>query len=95
MGECKAKKSAQATWTDLLPVAAQVNLEQALKLEKIKKHIPAHEIAINLSQNVLCQEHFGVHAPVVLASSTHIWGVMRGRPYTACASWLGLGLCLL
>ena len=34
-----------------------------------------------------CKEHFGAFAPVLLASITYLWGVLRGRPYTATVSW--------
>ncbi|CAK9056929.1 unnamed protein product [Durusdinium trenchii] len=87
--EQEAKKTVHSAWLDLLPVAAGVHLQSALKLEKVRAALarsPAiamREVAINLSQNPLCQEHFGSVAPVVLASSTCIWGVLQGRPYTA------------
>ena len=35
-----------------------------------------------------CEEHFGAVAPVLLASITYLWGVLRGRPYTASVSWM-------
>ncbi len=75
---------------DLLPVAAGVHLQSALKLDKVRALLSGprpREVAINLSQNPLCQEHFGDTAPVVLASTTTVWGVLAGRPYTAKATW--------
>ena len=83
----EAKKTQRSEWKDLLPVAAQVNLQCAMTLDKIKGFIPHSEVAINLSQNVLRQEHFGSVAPVLLASTSLLWGVIRGRPYTSTVSW--------
>lgn len=90
----QAKKSPNSEWQDLLPVAAGVHLQSALKLDKVRSLLTGprpREVAINLSQNPLCQEHFGDTAPVVLASTTTVWGVLAGRPYTAKATWAGAG----
>lgn len=37
------------------------------------------------------KEHFGATVPVLLASITHLWGIQRGRPFTATDAWLEFG----
>ena len=65
-------------------MSAYVNLRQARELDKLKCLIPTNEVAINLDQNVThSSSHWGIFMPVVLASVSHLWGIMKGRPYTA------------
>lgn len=49
----KAKKATQTDWKDLLPVAAHMNLQAALKLPRMRALLQSSaEVAINLDQNV-------------------------------------------
>ena len=53
----EAKKSVQAEWQDLLPVAAQMNLKTALKLPRMQHLLKnSSEVAINLDQDVCVQD---------------------------------------
>ena len=82
--DCQAQRSRDEEWPDLLPMSAYVNLRQARELDKLKCLIPTNEVAINLDQNVThSSSHWGIFMPVVLASVSHLWGIMKGRPYTA------------
>lgn len=59
-------------------------------MEKVREALlQSREVAINLSQNPLVQEHLGQIAPVLLASSTTIWGILQGRPF--CPKDTGVG----
>ena len=79
----EAKRSRDEEWTALLPVAAAVNLRNALQMKGIKEKVPRSEVAINLDQDVMfANGHWGTTVPVILASISHLWGVVRGRPYT-------------
>lgn len=53
----EAKKSIQCDWQDLLPVAAQMNLKAALKLQRMQQLLKnSSEVAINLDQDVGVQD---------------------------------------
>eukprot|EP00435_Cladocopium_sp_Y103_P017572 s47_g4.t1 len=58
--QAEAKKSVQADWQDLLPVAAQMNLKAAVKLPRMKQLLAnSSEVAINLDQDVNVQDRRG------------------------------------
>lgn len=46
----------------------------------IGQHI---EVAANLDQNPQFQEHYGKHMPVLLASMSNMFALLRGRLFTA------------
>ena len=54
--ETEAKKSVHSSFADLLPVAAQVNLSNALEFPRLREMLHScKEVAINLDQDVFVQ----------------------------------------
>lgn len=64
-----------------------MNLQQARQLPEIRAMLGKKEVCVNLDQNVLVQKHFGSVAPVLLASTSHLWAMLHHRPYTARVTW--------
>ena len=60
-----------------------MHLAQLLELPYVQKAMQeGKEITANLDQNPLLFDHHGRHVPVVLASTSHMWGALRARPMT-------------
>lgn len=78
-----AFKSIKCSFSDILPIGHQSNLGCALKIDWISERLAQRrEVAINLDQHVLHQQHAGHHMPVILASTNIMYGLLCGRPYT-------------
>ena len=77
---------AGAPW--LVPPVRQVNLDAVRGMEKIKEKLKVQtEIAVNLDQDPHVQEHMGSDMPVLLASLSTMYALLRDRPFTALETW--------
>ena len=74
------------SWEDLLPVSARAHLCKIKSLDEIKQvlQVQTCELAANLDQDIEhSTSHVGKHLPVILASTTYMWALLRNRPFTA------------
>lgn len=68
----------------------EVHLDNLCKLAYVEKAMMERkEVTANLDQNPLLFDHHGRDVPVVLASISYMWGVLRSRPMT----WKDRVLC--
>ncbi|CAE7731277.1 hhaIM [Symbiodinium sp. CCMP2456] len=74
------------SWEDLLPVSARAHLGNIKSLDEIKQVLQGQtcEVGANLDQDIEhSTSHVGKHLPVILASTTYMWALLRNRPFTA------------
>ena len=78
-----AQRSPKEEWDLLLPVFASCNLAKAKKAGMVDDAVSGRcELGVNLDQDVCHTPHIGKHLPCILASTSHMWGVSAGRPFT-------------
>lgn len=61
----------------------QVHLHQVKQVDWVKNALEScKEIVANLDQSPILFDHYGRHVPVVLASTSNMFGLLRSRPLT-------------
>ena len=61
----------------LVPPSVQTNLKSFLNMPKVQELLKYNEVAANLDQNPLVQEHCGKIMPTILASISHMCLAMQ------------------